>query len=66
MLSKHEEMGKLGYHGKSTTTGHRIDLHPESKPITQARYCQEHKARDMKSCEMAKVLEAGVIEHDSS
>ena len=66
MLTKHKTMWKPGYLGELTATEHRIELHPDPKPIRQAPSRQGHKARDITSSEMAKMLDAGVIEPASS
>ena len=66
MLTKHETLWKPGYLGEISATEHRIELYPDSKPIRQAPYRQGHKARDITSSEIAKMLDAGVIEPASS
>ena len=62
MLTKHEDMWRPGQLGEITATEHRIELAPGTKPIRQAPYRQGNCGRDVQAGEIAKMLEAGVIE----
>ena len=66
MLAKHEDMWRPGHLGEITATEHRIELTPGTKPIRQAPYRQGHRGRDVQAGEIAKMLEAGVIEPATS
>ena len=66
MLAKHEDMWRPGHLGEITATEHRIRLAPGTKPIRQAPYRQGHRGRDVQAGEIAKMLEAGVIEPATS
>ena len=66
MLAKHEDVWHPGHLGEITATEHRIELAPGTKPIRQAPYRQGHRGRDVQAGEIAKMLEAGVIEPATS
>ena len=66
MHAKHEDMWRPDHLGEITATENRFDLAPGTKPIRQAPYRQGHRGRDVQAGEIAKMLEARVIEPATS
>ena len=62
MLAKHEDMRRPCHLGYITATEHRIEIVLGTKPIRQTPYRQRHRVQDVQAEEIAKMLEAGVIE----
>ena len=66
MLERHEDMWRPGKLGTVDVPYHRMELEPGTKHIHQAPYRQGHKGRDIQQQEIAKMLDAGVIEPATS
>ena len=62
MLLKHEDMWRPGHLGETTAT----EQIPGTKPIRLAPHRQGHRGRDVQAGEIAKMLEAGVVEPATS